>query len=167
MRKVFRLTTILLLCQIIGCVTVPRVDRSPAGRQLALPVSSLEGEPTYLTSAEGRVTVVLVFATWCDVCFDVLDWLEELESQVEDDLEVVAVSVDADLKKLEEAVQREKPKILILWDREGKAASRRLALERVPTILVTDLQGRIRRVFLGWDKQVERALIRNLDSGAS
>jgi hypothetical protein len=148
---------------LVACAGLPRGERPPAGRILNLPVHSLDGSFETLEIEPGTVGVVVVFATWCDACEAPLEAVRRMAEVAGGSLVPVAVSVDADPRLLASHLAEHPPGMRVVWDREGAAASRRLALEQVPTVLLVDRQGRIRRVFAGWDRGIERALLRSAE----
>jgi hypothetical protein len=62
----------------------------------------------------------------------------------------VGISIDEDARQLPKFLARTPVGYPILWDRGGAAALDRLALKRVPTLLVLDGEGLVRHVHEGW-----------------
>lgn len=155
---------LLLSFLLSGCFSSLRLNRMPAGRELSLLVLDTEGEKRLLGGSDCKMTFVVIWATWCDGCREALAFADRLVLNAPESTQVVALSVDADPRLLGAWVREHEPAATVLWDREGQMVSRRLAIQRVPTLLVVDEQGRIRRVMEGWDRSSERLLARAVDS---
>lgn len=126
-------------------------DVARTGERFDLTARDLEGRPrTVGELAAGRVTLVDVWATWCNPCRDALPAWQRLKERHGDRLAVVAISIDEDRRQVPKFLARTPVTFPILWDRGGREALSRLALERVPTVLILDEEGRVRHVHEGW-----------------
>jgi cytochrome c biogenesis protein CcmG/thiol:disulfide interchange protein DsbE len=125
------------------------------GRPIDLSATTLAGEPVALGGADGRVRVVVLWATWCGRCPQLLPALDVLAGGDEGrGLAIHAVAVDADVAKLREALPRIPPRIHVLWDRGAERLGERLGIEELPTILVIDRRGVVRHVHEGADEGI-------------
>lgn len=121
------------------------------GEPFDLPARDLEGaRRTVAELAAGRVAVVDVWATWCQACGDSLVAWERLRERFDGRVAVMGISIDEDARQLPRFLSRAPVRYPILWDRGGSEALSRLALTRVPTVLVLDRAGRVRHVHEGW-----------------
>lgn len=100
--------------------------------------------------AAGRPVLVSVWATWCRSCRPALAAWEPPAKRFGGRVAVVAVSIDEDRRQIPGFVKELSLTYPVLWDRGGREALSRLALEKVPTLLVLDRSGRLRHVHEGW-----------------
>jgi cytochrome c biogenesis protein CcmG/thiol:disulfide interchange protein DsbE len=135
----------------LGCAS----SAAPAGAVEAsaslpsVPVVTLEGAPTDLRSVlRGRVAIVSLWATWCDVCVGEIEALKRLQAQASSrgDAVVVGVAV-GERRGTVAAFARMRglayPQVV---DEDFRLADA-LGEQRVPTTLVINRGGRI--VFRG------------------
>jgi len=74
-----------------------RLDRSHAGtRAPAIGFEDGEGRPTNLAAFRGRPVLVNFWATWCGPCIVEMPSLDALAAREGSDVEVIAISQDAD-----------------------------------------------------------------------
>jgi cytochrome c biogenesis protein CcmG/thiol:disulfide interchange protein DsbE len=155
-----RFLTPLALALSIGCAGGrPALGRSwIIGKPLDLGVTNLSGEPVAVGGADGTVRVVVLWATWCDRCFQLFPALDVIAAGGEArGLSVHAISVDEDAAKVTQALERIPPRIRVLWDRGAERLGERLGVEELPTLIVIDRRGIVRHVHEGTDERlVER-----------
>jgi cytochrome c biogenesis protein CcmG, thiol:disulfide interchange protein DsbE len=125
---------------------------------------SLDGDTVHLSSYEGDVVLLNVWATWCAPCVYEMPALQRLHEELaHEGLRVVAVSVDAaaggfgvfgqpggDVRAFRD---RYELTFDILHDPSGRIQSR-YQVSGLPTTFIIDRQGRIQRKVLGardWD----------------
>jgi thiol-disulfide isomerase/thioredoxin len=154
MRSVRRVLALSLLL-LAGCgpslAAVRPGDAARRGERFELEARDLEGRArTVAELAAGRVTLVDVWATWCVPCRDALLAWDRLSKGFGGRVAVVGISIDEDARQLPKFLARTPVSYPILWDRGGAASLDRLALKRVPTLLILDGQGRVRHVHEGW-----------------
>lgn len=153
MRRVLALPLAVLLLAACGPsrAALRPGDAARLGETFDLTARNLDGQPrTVGALAAGRVTLVDVWATWCASCRDSLAAWEELRDRYGERVAVVGISIDEDVRQLPGFLARTPVRYPILWDRGGREALSRLALERVPTLLILDREGRVRHVHEGW-----------------
>lgn len=134
---------------------------------------SLDGEPVSLESFRGRVVLLNIWATWCAPCVWEMPALERLYRELgSDDFVVVAVNVDAagaagigsSSAKVRAFVRERGLTFPVLLDPEG-TVQQLYQVVGLPTSLLIDRDGRIRRRILGpahWDDPPYSARIRRL-----
>lgn len=138
-----------MLLLLFATACAPRlVGIVPSGQRLSLDVAPLEHDAGKLRLQAGRRHLVVFWASWCARCRPAVQRTRELTGVV-----VHAISVDADPRKAS-ATASSWGLEGWLWDREARAATR-LGVRRLPTLVLTDRDGRIRHVFEGWDESVE------------
>ncbi len=126
-------------------------DAARLGERFDLRARDVEGRPrTVAGYTTGRVALIDVWATWCKPCRQSLPAWEELRRRFDGRLAVVAISIDEDSRQLPKFLAGLDLGYPVLWDRGGGEALARLALEKVPTLLVLDRAGRVRHVHEGW-----------------
>ena len=112
-------------------------------------VITLDGTATDLRSVlRGRVALVSLWATWCDVCIGEVEALARLQDQASSrgDAVVIGVAVGETREVVAEFVQKRALRYAQVVDEEFRLADA-LGEQRVPTTLVIDRGGRI--VFRG------------------
>jgi len=128
----------------------PRVaPASDAARAAAIPLATLAGEPTDLARvARGKVTLVALWATWCDACAEELGALHRLDARTREggDVVVVAIAVGEERGAVESFVRHHDVPATQLVDEDFRLADA-LDQRRVPATLILDRRGRI--VFRG------------------
>ncbi|KAF0172936.1 MAG: alkyl hydroperoxide reductase/thiol specific antioxidant/Mal allergen [Limisphaerales bacterium] len=133
-------------------------------------LGDVEGRPVSVAQFRGKVVLLNFWTTWCPSCVQEIPDLVALQRKRPDDLAVVGVSLDgapdghdhshgdddhehgADPAKVRAKLQRfarEKGlTYLLLHDAQGEVGARFLGHE-LPTNVLLDPQGRVRRRFLG------------------
>jgi len=121
----------------------------------ALVFTDLEGQEKALSTYEGRVVVLNLWATWCAPCLTELPSLDRLHRALSrDGLVVLAVSVDARGTDLAAFIKERGLGLPVLRDPGGASTSPALHVEGYPTTFVIDAAGRLRERYLGiadWD----------------
>lgn len=110
--------------------------------------------------------LVNFWATWCRPCRAEMPALDALyrESRARG-LEVLAVSVDADLQLVREFVLQTGVTFPVLFDRGGEATRRELSIAAFPTTLLVGRNGLVGEVVVGareWDRGTARAAVEAL-----
>jgi thiol-disulfide isomerase/thioredoxin len=104
--------------------------------------SLVSKEPITLSAFRGKVVLLDFWASWCLPCKKLMPKLSELKSRLPE-LEVVAVSVDADPNKALTFLRSVEPDLVAAHDAKQKTAED-YALEGMPTCFLIDKQGRLR-----------------------
>ncbi len=137
----------------------PTVKLPPlAGKPLDVAAEDLAGHPVRIDGTGGQVLVVDFFASWCEPCKVQLPHLDRLARELHGQgLQVYGVSFDEDLGAIRRFAAEMAVGFPVLWDRGGEKLAPELSIERLPTTLVVDRTGTIRKVHLGYDtKEGER-----------
>ncbi len=145
------LAAVALACA--GHAPRPTVKLPPlAGKPLDIAAEDLAGQPVRIDGGRGHVLVVDFFASWCQPCKVQLPHLDRLARELRGDgLEVYGVSFDEDLNAIRGFAAQMAVGFPVLWDRGGEKLAPVLSIERLPTTLVVDRTGTIRKVHLGYD----------------
>ena len=141
----------LLACA--GQTPPPSVKPPPlAGKRLDIAAQDLDGHAVRIDGGRGRVLVVDFFASWCQPCKVQLPHLDAMEKELRGQgLEVYGVSFDEDLEAIRGFAAQMAVGFPVLWDRGGDRLAPALSIQRLPTTLVVDRTGTIRKVHLGYD----------------
>jgi thiol-disulfide isomerase/thioredoxin len=123
------------------------------GKPLDLGVVDLAGEPVAVGGAGRDVRVVILWATWCERCFQLLPALDVIAS-AGGGVAVHAIAVDEDLAKVKAAAERLPRSVRVLWDRGAERLGERLGVEELPTLIVIDRSGIVRHVHEGTDERI-------------
>jgi len=110
----------------------------------AAKLQSLSAKPTNLKSEfKGQVLLLDLWASWCEPCKESLPFYEELQKRYGDKgLQVIAVSVDDNLKAANEFADKNKLKLQLLWDPK-KELVKLLDVKAIPTMLLIDQNGKV------------------------
>lgn len=128
------------------------IDR-PAPELSARRVSG--GDPVRLAEMRGKVVLVELASTWCLHCRRATTRLESLQQRHRDSLRVIIVLGDG--RDAARSFHRQNPgEASVAWD-DGHARQRYRA-RRLPTFVLIDRSGFVRRVFVGADEQTLSAL---------
>jgi thiol-disulfide isomerase/thioredoxin len=138
-----------------------------AGLPLRLAAPDLEGRRVDVGAEAGRVRVVELWASWCEPCREALPALDRLAAELGPrGLSVYAVSLDEDAAPLAAFLREVPVRLPVLWDRSGEASGA-LGARRLPTTLVVDRGGRVRRTHEGfseaWAREQRLLVLRLLD----
>lgn len=139
---------------------------------------SLDGDSVPLSTFQGDVVLLNIWATWCLPCVRELPALQRLHEQLgPQGLRIVAVSVDAPAGALgafgqpggnvREFIDRFGITFTVLQDPTGRIQSR-YQVNGLPTTFIIDRDGRIRRKVLGaaeWDEPAFADQIRRVLEG--
>ena len=118
--------------------------------------------PLDLASLRGRVVVIDFWATWCAPCAAALPALDALARR-HPDVVVVAASIDDDPAAADRFVAAHLPAPALTLARDpGGRVMNRLGAPGMPTLVVVDRDGVVKRVTAGWDAEHERALVREI-----
>jgi thiol-disulfide isomerase/thioredoxin len=133
------------------------------GKHVQIEARSLDGRDVKLPARGAKVTVVDLWATWCDPCKEQMPALDRLAASVRDrGVEVYAISFDEDPAAVREFVARTPVRFPVLWDKGGASLADALSITRLPTTVVLDGAGVVRAVHLGYDQAQAGALEREV-----
>ncbi len=128
----------LALSGIKGVQAATSLD--PQGTQF----QTLEMAPTTLKENFTSDLLLLDFwASWCEPCKESLPFFAKLEKRYsKQGLQILAVSVDEELKEAKAFVAKNNFSLTFLWDPK-KAVAKSLELKAIPTTLLVDKSGKI------------------------
>ena len=130
-------------------------DGPPVGR-LAPEISAqrLNGEAFLLSSLRGRVVVLDFWATWCPPCQKSLPALQRVHERYKDDPAVFVASVNTDhpvdqKNLLGRFMQARRYDFPVILDDGAKSVSNAYRVQSIPTLVVIDAEGLVRKVERG------------------
>lgn len=109
-----------------------------------------DGSPYKLSDDRGSVVLIDVWATWCEPCRESLPVYDDVAKQFAGQgLKVYAMSVDADPKVIAPFLAELKVSLPALHDPEAALAGKVLKVRQMPTTILVDRKGVVRRVHEG------------------
>lgn len=112
-------------------------------------LKDLNKKPVKLSDYKGKVVFLNFWATWCKPCKEEMPAMELLYKALKGkDFEMIAVSIDRDISKVEPFVKELKLSFTVALDFMGKA-DRRYKLTGVPETYIIDQNGVIVEKILG------------------
>jgi thiol-disulfide isomerase/thioredoxin len=159
------------LLAVLAACAAPRSATSNAapldGTPLDVTAVDGAGDPVRL-AGPGPIRVIDFWATWCEPCKEQLPYLDGLAARLHDrGVTVVAVSFDEERAAVDAFLAAHPVSFPVLWDRAGAGAAERLRIDRLPTTLLVDRRGVVRRVHVGFDAASAEVLERELSALAA
>ncbi len=103
-----------------------------------------------LSAYKGKVVYLDFWASWCNPCRQSFPWMNEVqEVDGPKGLVVIAVNVDHDKSLAQRFLQRYAPQFKIVYDNDGKIASR-FNFNDMPTSYLIGRNGKIRYIHAGF-----------------
>ncbi len=128
-----------------------------------LPLLDLKGEPVSYSPAEGKVTVLNLWATWCPPCREEMPSLQRLADELDSKkYQVVGIAMDHDDHLVREFLGERDVVFLNLLDATNDVINDTLLVQALPSTLILNEQGVVVDVILGgreWDSAESRSLI--------
>lgn len=112
-------------------------------------VTSIDGAEISIGAGSDRVTLVYLFATWCDTCSEATQELKKEFPGTDDRVQVVAVGREHGSEELRTWAQDSGVQFQVVADPERKIYSK-FAEEYVPRLYVIDAKGQILHDTVGW-----------------
>ncbi|MGQ0507470.1 MAG: TlpA family protein disulfide reductase [Myxococcaceae bacterium] len=125
---------------------------TPGPLEMKLPLFP-NGPDVDLAAVRGNVVLLDVWATWCEPCKDSLPIYERLIKEYEGrNLKVYAINVDADRAQVTKFVKETGVAVPILYDRDALYSERALQIQLMPTYLLLDRHGIVRKKHEGFEE---------------
>lgn len=163
---IWRSALAVLVCGLAGCSNdVDDAVMVDADRVQTVTLSSINATsaPQLFAPHAGRITVVNLWASWCEPCRQEMPSLEALSRQGESlGVRVVGVNVDEDRHLALEYLRSHPLTFDQYWDPGMRSTSRAWRLAGVPTTLVIGPDGRLQARIVGsrdWNSERMRRLI--------
>lgn len=150
------IAAVALLSQSAACASP---QRAALGQPIAPQLSTLDNSDTLLPQLEGKVVLLEIWASWCRPCANSLPFLQKLANEHPTaDLFVAGINTDEDPKAAEAFRQKHGITFPDFNDPGARNLSRKLAIRRLPTLLVLDREGKVQQVIEGFDRRDEAEL---------
>lgn len=152
MRKKLIKTFLLLIFLItiiigVGFPQKQKVDENSKAIDFSLP--DLQGRKHSLYSFKGNVILLNFWATWCPPCRYEVPLLDKIQKEYKDKkFKIIAVSLDSDVKALENYIKNNKVSFLVLSDKNG-AVGYAYSVLAIPTSFLIDKKFIIRKIYIG------------------
>ncbi len=152
MRKKLIKTFLLLIFLItiiigVGFSQKQKVDENSKAIDFSLP--DLQGRKHSLSSFKGNVVLLNFWATWCPPCRYEVPLLDKIQKEYKDKkFKIIAVSLDSDVKALENYIKNNKVSFLVLSDKNGVVGYAYSVLA-IPTSFLIDKKFIIRKIYIG------------------
>jgi thiol-disulfide isomerase/thioredoxin len=117
------------------------------GQTVELAGYTVEGKPLDMSQYKGKIVLVDFWATWCGPCRAEIPNIKETWDKHHDDgFEVIAISVDEDLKALKSFVAEEKPPWTVVADnnpRNQKSMGGKYGIRAIPAFVLIGRDGKV------------------------
>jgi thiol-disulfide isomerase/thioredoxin len=120
------------------------------GKPIELQGHTLDGQPIELSQYKGKIVLIDFWATWCGPCrAEMPNIRKNWDKHHDDGFEVIAISVDEDLKALESFVAEEKPPWTVVADNHPdarKSMAARFGIRGIPAFILVGQDGKVAAV---------------------
>jgi cytochrome c biogenesis protein CcmG/thiol:disulfide interchange protein DsbE len=152
------LLLVLLLCSCSSREGLELGDKAPS-----FELKTLDGKPFRFDPPFKKTQVIYFWAVWCRYCEDDFQLLNKLYVRWEKEVNspgLVAINAGQPEERIRKFIKRMKPSFPIYTDPNIKVADR-FGVRGLPTYFITDKQGIIRHIILGWVD--EKVLLDEID----
>ena len=129
-------------------------------------LKDMKGNEHRLSDYRGKVVIVDFWATWCPPCvLEIPHFVKFYNKYKEKGLVILGVSLDTDLKRLENFVEDKKMEYPVLVNAQQVSVT--YAVQAIPTAYIIDKDGKIREKFMGYvpgyEKKIEKTFLKLLE----
>jgi len=118
-----------------------------------LQLESIDGRNLKLADLKGKVVLIDFWATWCGPCVAEIPSLKKLQEKYRERLEIIAVSIDEDSRKVRPFVTEHAFNFLVA---HSPALGKQFKATPIPNSLFIDKQGNLRYRKIGFEEGDER-----------
>jgi peroxiredoxin len=149
----------LLLLAAAGCGDTPETGSAVGNLAPAFDLENVAGGRLTLAELEGKAVLIDFWDTWCPPCREAMPHLQELSVEHADDLVVVGVAIGRDGKAAVVRFVQERGLTfpVVLMDSDYRMAADYGNIQSIPTTVLVDREGVIRKVWVGGQTKEEYA----------
>ncbi|HVE13704.1 MAG TPA: TlpA disulfide reductase family protein [Elusimicrobiota bacterium] len=145
---------LLALAAALGACRRSQEGAAAPERAPSLALQDLGGKTVRLSDFQGKVVLLDFWATYCEPCHESIPMFEKLYDELKPrGLEVVGVSMDPAPEEVPPYVRENRMRYTVLLDPQTTSQDS-FGVRGLPTTMLIDRQGRIRRRWLGFDEGV-------------
>lgn len=136
------------------------------GQSIAeLPVNDINGDQTTLVLANGKMTILNVWATWCGPCRHEMPSLDRLANSLDKEkIEVIGLSVDTDDHVVREFLIERKVGFKSYIDPDMNIANNVFGIRVFPSTFVFSPKGELLEVIEGWKEWDTAEMVQTMNA---
>ena len=170
-----KILTVLLALSLIaglltGCATTkpsPGPQSGNSERETAPDFSYIDksGSTVKLSDLRGKVVLIDFWATWCGPCRMTIPHVEAIYEKYKDKgVVVIGINLDeGDVKNVQQFIQAQGMNYLVVRDPNSQVAGL-YGVNSIPRFFLIDKNGRIAKMFVGYDPNMEDVLSKEIDA---
>lgn len=158
-QRIFPALVGLLLLVAAGCGSAPETGSQVGNQAPEFNLELVDGGQLALSELRGKAVLIDFWDTWCPPCREAMPHLQALSVEHDGDLEVVGIAIGRDGKAAVAKFVAQKGLTfpVVLMDGAYKTASDYGNIQSIPTTVLVDRDGVIRRVWVGGQSKQEYA----------
>ncbi|BAL81120.1 peroxiredoxin family protein [Caldisericum exile] len=123
------------------------------------------GNVIKLSDLKGKVVLLDFWATWCGPCRMTIPHVEAIYEKYKDKgVVVIGINLDTgDVSKVQQFINEQGMKYLVVTDPNSQVASL-YGVNSIPRFFVIDKNGRIAKMLIGYDPNMEDVLSKEIDA---
>jgi thiol-disulfide isomerase/thioredoxin len=146
-----------LICLLFVALLIPASAFAEVGPgdKPTYTATTLDGEEVSSAELRGKVVLVDFWATWCAPCKESFPFYSKLAKEYEDDLVVLAVSLDGSRKEARKFMEGKGYAFTVAWHPKHPVV-KTFGPSIFPTSYLIDRQGVVRHVHTGFDDETRK-----------
>jgi peroxiredoxin len=152
-----------LLQALLLCSCFSGDDLKPGDKAPSFEVKALDGKPFRFNPPLKKIHIIYFWAAWCRYCEDDFQQLNKLYVKWKkkvDSPHLLVINAGQPEERIRKFIKKMNTSFPIYLDRNIKLAHR-FGIHALPTYFITDRQGTIRHIILGWAN--EEMLLKKID----
>lgn len=158
-QRIFPALLGLLLLVATGCGSSPETGFQVGSQAPEFNLERMDGGQLALSELRGKAVLIDFWDTWCPPCREAMPHLQALSVEHAGDVEVVGIAIGRDGKAAvaQFVGQRGLTFPVVLMDAAYKTAADYGNIQSIPTTVLVDRDGIIRRIWVGGQSKQEYA----------